>query len=34
VSGSIRLSQSAYHGVYHVVVRFAQVARTIRLYTA
>jgi hypothetical protein len=34
LSGSIRLSQSAYHGVYHVVVPFGQAARPIRLGTA
>jgi hypothetical protein len=28
LSGSIRLSQSAYHGVYHVVVPFGPGART------
>ena len=33
LSGSIRLSQSAYHGVYHVVVPFGQGAHTIRLRT-
>ena len=34
LSGSIRLSRSAYHGVYHVVVPFGQVTHTIRLHTA